>query len=252
MLNEPFSIGNSFIHRTDPRLRLISAFVYSIVVAVLYGFPSLIASVGFSFALVRVAGLNGKAVLKRLALINGFVLLFWLILPFTAGGNILYSLGPLNIYETGVFLALQITLKSNAIIMAFIALVSTMNFSTLGHALNSLRLPQKFVFLFVLTYRYIFVIEQEYKKIWRSIKVRGFFPKTTIHCYKTYAYMIGMIFVRASARADRVYRAMLCRGFDGSFYTLAEYPSSGKNRLFLCLIFFCTFSIIFLEIVFHG
>ncbi len=252
MLQEPFSVGNSFIHRTDPRFRLVSALMYCTVVAVLYGFPSLIASTGFSLALVRAAGLAGKTVLKRLALVNGFVLLFLIILPLTAKGEILFSIGFLRIYQTGVILALQIALKSNAILMAFIALVSTMNFSTLGHALNSLGLPQKFVFLFILTYRYIFVIEQEYKKIWRSLKVRGFSPRTSLHCYKTYAYMIGMIFVKASARADRVYRAMRCRGFTGCFYTLAEFPTSGKNWLFLFFICSCTILLIIMEIFFYG
>lgn len=248
MLNEPFAIGNSIIHRTDPRFRLVSGIIYSIVVAILHSFPALTASTLFSIFLLIIAGLDIRTVLKRLALINGFVLLFWLILPFTAGGNIIYTIGPLNIYEPGVALALQITLKSNAIIMAFISLISTMSFSTLGHSLNSLGLPKKFVFLFILTYRYIFVIEQEYNKIWRSIKIRGFTPKTTIHCYKTYAYMIGMIFVRASARADRVYRAMLCRGFNGNFYTLSKYPSSKKNWLFLFLIFLITAIIASMEI----
>lgn len=252
MLQEPFSVGNSFLHRTDPRFRLVSALLYSIVVAVLYGFFSLIASTVFSLALVRAAGLDGKTVLKRLALVNGFVLLFLLILPLTAGGDILFSIGFLQIYQPGVVLALQIALKSNAIIMAFIALVSTMNFSTLGHALNSLGLPRKFVFLFILTYRYIFVIEQEYKKIWRSIKIRGFSPRTSLHCYKTYAYMIGMIFVKASARAERVYQAMRCRGFNGGFYTLSEFPSSRKNWLFLFFMLFSTTLIILMELYFYG
>ncbi len=248
MLSEPFAIGNSVIHRIDPRFRLVSVFLYSIAAAVIYGFPALAAAAVFSLVLLRAARLDGKAVLKRLALVNGFVLLFWLILPFTAKGDILYTAGPLTIYEPGVIMALQITLKSNAIIMAFIALVSTMSFSTLGHALNNLGFPKKFVFLFVLTYRYIFVIEQEYQKIWRSIKIRGFSPNTTIHCYKTYAYMIAMIFVRASARADRVYRAMLCRGFDGRFYTLSHFPASKKNGLFLAALFLYTGFIIFMEI----
>ena len=252
MLNEPFAVGNSAIHKTDPRFRLISAFIYSIVVAVLYQFPSLAIAALFSLILISFAGLDHKTVFKRLALVNGFVLLFWLILPFTSQGEIIYTAGPLNIYRPGVILAAQITLKSNTIIMAFIALVSTMSFATLGHTLNSLGLPRKLVFLFMLTYRYIFVIEQEYQKIARSVKIRGFTPKTTLHCYKTYAYMIGMILIRASARAERVYKAMLCRGFNGQFHTLTEFSSSRKNWLFLAIVIFCTALIIFMEIYYYG
>lgn len=252
MLSEPFSTGNSVIHRVDPRHRILAAFFYSVVVAVMIQLPALAMATVLSGLLVKTAGLDGGAVFRRLALVNGFVALFWLILPFTAKGNILFEAGPFTVYEAGVLLALQITLKSNAIIMAFISLVSTMSFSTLGYALRSLKLPHKLVFLFILTYRYIFVIEQEYRKIWRSVKVRGFSPTTSLHCYKTYAYMIGMIFVRAAARADRVYRAMLCRGFNGRFHSLSDFPASGKNGFFLFLAILCTVLLISTEWYFHG
>ncbi len=42
----------------------------------------------------------------------------------------------------------------------------------------------------------------------RAIKIRGFVRGTSLHCYKTCAYLIGMLFVRASARAERVYQVI--------------------------------------------
>lgn len=247
MLDEPFALGNSVIHRIDPRFRVIAAIIYSLVVAVVYTFAALFTAFFFSLCLIAFARLDARRVLKRLALVNGFVLMFWLILPFTVEGAILCRLGPIAVYWPGIAMAAQITLKSNAILMALIALVSTMSFATLGHALNRLRFPEKFVFLFLLTYRYVFVIEQEYKKIWRAIKIRGFSPTTSLHCYKTYAYVIGMLFIRASDRADRVYRAMKCRGFSGRFHTLAEFGASGGNLVFSATVFLATAAIIALE-----
>ncbi len=247
MLDEPFAAGNSVIHRIDPRFRVVASIVYSLVVAVVYTFPALFTAFFFSLCLIASARLDLRRVLKRLVLVNGFVLMFWLLLPFTAEGEILYRLGPIAVYRPGVILAAQITLKSNAILMALIALVSTMSFATLGHAMNRLKFPEKFVFLFLLTYRYIFVIEQEHKKIWRAVKIRGFSPATSLHCYKTYAYMIAMLFIRASARADRVYRAMKCRGFSGRFYTLAEFGASGGNLIFSVTVSLATVAIIALE-----
>ena len=173
--------------------------------------------------------------------------LFWVILPFTAGGEIVYQLGPLDIQKRGIVLAAQITLKSNAILLALIALTATMSFATLGHAMNQLKFPEKLVYLLLLTYRYIFVIEQEYKKILRAIKIRGFSPGTSLHCYKTYAYVIGMLFVRASARAERVYQAMRCRGFAGKYYSLAEFVSRPGNYVFTALVTLAAAGILYLE-----
>lgn len=252
MISEPFALGNSAIHRIDPRVRIVAAIGYSVVVAVLYHFAALAAAFSVSLILLKTAGLELKAVLKRLALVNGFVLMFWLILPFTAEGDIVYRLGPVPVYTPGVVIAAQVTLKSNAILMALIALVATMRFATLGHALNRLRLPEKFVFLFMLTYRYIFVIEAEYRRIWRAVKIRGFYPKTSIHCYKTYAYMIGMLFIRAANRAERVYRAMRCRGFSGRFYSLTEFQPTAGAWIFSAAMAVVSVGIIVLEVMGYG
>ena len=252
MINEPFAVGNSVIHRLDPRFKITAAIAYSIAVAVVYRFPSLFVAFAASLIMLWLAGLHMQSVLKRLFLVNGFVLMFWLILPFTAEGEVIYRVGPVALYLPGIILAGQITLKCNAILMALIALVSTMSFATLGRALNYMKFPEKFVFLFILTYRYIFVIEGEYKRIWRAVKIRGFYPKTAIHCYKTYAYMIGILFIRAAARAERVYRAMKCRGFQGRFYTLAEFQPSAINWLFSAIIVLCLAGIAYLEWIANG
>ena len=47
------------------------------------------------------------------------------------------------------------------------------------------------------------------------------------------AYLVGMLFVRASERAERVYMAMVCRGFSGKFYSLKEFSFSGRDWIWL-------------------
>jgi cobalt/nickel transport system permease protein len=129
----------------------------------------------------------------------------------------------------GILISARITLKSNAILLAFIALIASTPIATLGHALNRLHIPGKIVHLLLLTYRYVFVIEQEYQRLVRATKIRGFRPKSNMHTYRTYAYLIGMLFVRASERAERVRQAMLCRGFKGKFYSLREFSFSRQD-----------------------
>jgi len=248
MISEPFATGTSFIHKLDPRVRIIFAAIYCFVVALAREFPVLLAALAISAALVHLSGLNFKSVAKRLLIVNSLVFLLWAILPLTFGGAAILNVGPFPIYRQGLTLAAQITLKSNAILLAFIALAATMTFSTLGYALERLHIPKKMVNLLLMTYRYLFVIEQEYQRLLRATKIRGFVPKTNLHTYRTYAYVVGMLFVRAAARADRVYQAMLCRGFKGHFYCLQEFRIDGSGWLFSAAMSVIIIGLIVLEV----
>jgi cobalt/nickel transport system permease protein len=185
--------------------------------------------------LVVLAELSFREVTKRLLVVNTFCLLLWLVLPLTFRGMEAFSIGPLSVFRSGIIMSGQITLKTNAILMALIALIATMPFATLGAALNRLRVPDKIVHLLLLTYRYVFVIEQEYQRLIRAAKIRGFRPGTNLHTYRTYAFIIGMLLVRSAARAERVYQAMLCRGFKRKFYCLQEFATSRREWLFAAL-----------------
>lgn len=252
MMDEPFANGASMVHRIDPRFRVVAATVYSFVIALSHGFAPLIAAAGVSIVLVLLARLNPGRVCRRLLIVNGFIALFWIMLPLTYGGDAFYTIGPVSLSQAGIILAAKLTIKSNAILLALVALLASQSFVTMGQAMNSLRVPEKLVFLLMLTYRYVFVIEQEYQKILRAVRIRGFQPATSLHTYKTLAYVIGMLFVRASHRADRVYRAMQCRGFSGRFYSLAEFSASPANWIFLCAMTAAAAGIICLEWIYHG
>ena len=232
MLQEPFAYGNSLIHQLDPRIRLMSAGGYSIVVALSSSFPVLTAAVLISLVWVMLAQLPAREIIKRIIVLNSFNVLLWIVLPLTFQGPIALALGPFTIYNAGIIMAAQITLKSNAILLIFIALVTTMNLSVLGYALNWLHVPDKIVHLLLMTYRYVFLIEQEYQRLIRAARFRGFRPGTNLHTYKTYASIVGMLLVRSAVRADRVYKAMLCRGFKRKFYCLHEFSTGKQEWLF--------------------
>jgi cobalt/nickel transport system permease protein len=226
MIQETFAVGDSLFHRFDPRLKIVFATAYSFVVALSKRFPVLLTALVLSLLMIALARLSVREVFKRLVPVNILILLLWLAVPLTFEGEPLFHIGRFAITRPGVILSAQITLKANTILLALMALIATSSISTLGHALNHLCLPTKIVDLLLLTYRYIFVIEQEYLRLLAAMRIRSFCPGTNIHTYKTYAYLIGMLFVRASDRAERVYQAMLCRGFKGKFYSLHEFSFS--------------------------
>jgi cobalt/nickel transport system permease protein len=170
------------------------------------------------------------------------------VIPFTFPGEALFRIGPLSAAREGVELAAQITLKSNAIVLAFMAMVATMPFATAGHALHRLRVPDKIVHLLLMTYRYIFVLEQEYLRLARAAAIRGFRPGTNLHTYRTYAYLVGMLLVKAMDRADRVRWAMLCRGFKRTFHSLQEFRTGAGSVVFSLLMAAAVAGIVALEL----
>ncbi|MCK5192725.1 MAG: energy-coupling factor transporter transmembrane protein EcfT, partial [Desulfobulbaceae bacterium] len=131
----------------------------------------------------------------------------------------------------------RITIKSNAMMLMLIALVASTPIFTMGHAMHELGIPKKIVHLFFFTYRYIHVMHREYARLLNSMKIRGFRPKTSLHTYKTFAYMVGMLLVRSFDRAQRVHNAMLCRGFKGNLYSLSKFSIKRRDVVSLvCML----------------
>ncbi len=233
MIEEKFAFGNSFIHKLDPKTRIIAVLILSfaaalcnsLIIAVLYFIVSMV--------VIGLARLNAKDVFQRIKPVFWFLIMIWVLLPITFEGEIIYQFFRLKISSAGIMLCCKITIKSITILLFFTSLVATMTIASLGNALHKLYVPDKMIFLLLMSYRYIAVIEDEYKRLLRAAKFRGFKPKTNVHSYKTFAYLAGMLFVRASLRAQRVHQAMLCRGFNKKFYTLDVYEPDSSNSIFL-------------------
>lgn len=220
---EEFALGNSWVHDLDPRGKIMVTLIFSVVVALNQHLPGTALSLVFPVTLVIAARLSIKKVLVRLAIVNGFIVFIWFFLPFTTPGETIYSIGPLSMQEEGIREALLITLKSNSIILMGIALLGTSQIFTLVHALSHLWVPDKLVHLLFFCFRYIYVIHDEYHRLINAMKVRGFQPKTDMHTYRAYAYLVGMLLVRSFDRSKRIMQAMKCRGFKGKLYILHHY-----------------------------
>lgn len=234
-IEEPFASGNSFIHRMDPRIRLLCAGLLTIPAALLTTLDQASLALLIGVALILAARLPMGLVLKRLAVVNAFILFLWLFLPFSLPGELVYALGPLKATQQGIALAWLVTAKSNAIVLSLMALMATIAIQDLGPAMQQLKIPNKLCHILLFTYRYIFVIHQEYTTIRRAMSARGFCPKTDAHTYKSYAWLVGMLLVRSWDRAERVQGAMRCRGFKGRFYSLKTFTTSAGDYVFLAL-----------------
>jgi cobalt/nickel transport system permease protein len=236
MFDNAFTDGASLIHRFDPRFKIIAAAAFSIVIAVCSRWTALIPGLFVSTALIVIGRLPIKKVCIRLMVVNGFILFLWFFLPFSFKGMPLLTVGPFTATKEGILYVTLLTLRSNIILLALISLVATSSVFTLSRAMRELRVPDKIVQLFFFTYRYLHVIQLEYERMVNTLKIRGFQPKTNMHTYKTYAYLVGMLLVKSYDRAERIRKAMLCRGFKGSFYNLSEFCVKRSDIVMMCLM----------------
>jgi cobalt/nickel transport system permease protein len=86
-------------------------------------------------------------------------------------------------------------------------------------ALAAFRLPLKLLGLFFLFFRYSQLLQEELARLKAAMLVRGFQAKLNLHTIKALAQLAATLILRGFDRSERVYQAMLCRGYySGSFY----------------------------------
>lgn len=228
-LGETFVPGGSLLHRVDPRVKLPAALVFACSAALLRSLPAAGLALLAGVLLVSVARPPVRALLGRLLVVNGFIAFLWIFLPFSTPGQAVLQAWRLEATAEGVRLALLITLKSNAVLLAIIGLVATSTIPALGRALSALRIPDKLALLFLISYRYLHVLAEEYRRLHTAAAIRGFEPGSNLHTYRTYAYILAMVLIKSYDRSQRVYQAMLLRGFQGRFRTLHNFALSGSD-----------------------
>jgi len=229
---ETFFLGDSFVHRLDPRVRIVVAFAFSVVMALAHRFHVLAAGLGLAVCGALVARLPFRAVLKRMLALNLFMLALFVALACTMAGPALVRIGPVALSREGALRAAVIALKSNAIVLGLTVLLSTMEVVSLGHALTHLRVPQKLTQLFSFTVRYIDLLHHEYLRLVQAMKVRCFRPRMNRHTYRSLGYLVGMLLVRSLDRSERILAAMKCRGFRGRLYVLDHFALARRDVVF--------------------
>ncbi|MBF0536723.1 MAG: cobalt ECF transporter T component CbiQ [Nitrospirae bacterium] len=240
-----FAEGDSPLHRVDPRIKFLAFSPLVCVVALTQGIQRPLYALSIACVLTVIARVNAGLLMERMMVVNAFIMPLWVFLPIGTPGRAVISAGTIVVTSEGGLLALSITLKTNAIALMTVAVLGTSEVLSLTHALLHLRFPVKLVYLFFFCYRYIGLLHEEYQRLRRAITIRAFRPRTNLHTYKTYAYLVGMLLVRSYERSQRIYQAMLCRGFTGKFPLLRHFYLKTSDYVFLALMTIITVSMIF-------
>jgi cobalt/nickel transport system permease protein len=162
-------------------------------------------------------------VLKRSLIIMPFVVLIAIFIPFFREGEVAGSyniwLWQVSVTYSGLQVFWNILAKAWLSILSLILLTSTTKFSNLLKSLEQLRMPRVMVMILSFMYRYIFVLVDEVMRMRQARDSRNF-GGGRLWQLRTIGNMIGTLFIRSYERGERVYAAMMARGFDGQTRTL--------------------------------
>lgn len=225
---------DSLVHRLDPRAKVVTA------VLLIVGTVLLPDGAWLSFLLTwltvwgsaRLAQLPYRLVFKRSLIILPFLLTAVTILINIPG-------------DEGVIRFVSIAIRGWLAVQIAILLTATTTFPDLMHALNHLRVPLILVNIISFMYRYLFVLADEAGRLLRARQARSArLPGTGVHGgslwwrAKITGQMIGQLFGRSLDRSDRIYRALLARGYDGRFLTINPHHMRQPDWVAILLTIF--------------
>jgi cobalt/nickel transport system permease protein len=226
---ESLSLGDSPVHRLHPTVKLLTTLLY---VGIVISFPSLnlsglIPFLFYPFALMSAADIPYRPLFGRLIIALPFAM-------FGAAANlyylrqVLFFIGGLAVTE-GMISFLSILLKALLSVFAILILMATTSFTELSFRLAQMHIPKIFCLQIVLTYRYISVLLREAISMFTAYSLRA--PGQKGIRMRDMGSFLGTLVLRSFDRANRVYQAMKCRGFDGVFRSRTV---SGLRRADTC------------------
>lgn len=203
--------------RLDSRAKIVGIFSFVVVCALLTKVELITASLVLAVAIAAASGAPVRSLAKAYAAAFPFMLLASVSVFLFAG------------IERG----LEMLGRTSACVIALLALASGTGTFGLFAGLRRLRVPATISTLLMLTYRYILVVSEEFFRMRTARKARGFGGGRSLldkYALNTISFTAGTVLVRATARADRVYEALRCRGFSGDI-TVWRTSSLGRSDL---------------------
>lgn len=259
---DPFKPRFSLIHQMDARLKvpLVIAFILTTALIPIGAWPFYLLLIGFLLSAEILSDLGILFYVKRAVLALPFVLaavpilfsqsgMVWLALPFG-----------LTITAQGVERFFSIALKAWISIQAAILMASTTSFPDILIALRAMHLPKVIVSIIGLMWRYLFVIVDETIRMMNARSARSGTSSenprreggSLLWRAQVTGGMAGNLFIRSIERSDRIYNAMLSRGYDGEIRHLPLPRILPAQKGISIIVFFVLVFIVITSRIFWG
>ncbi|AOT72038.1 energy-coupling factor transporter transmembrane component T family protein [Geosporobacter ferrireducens] len=247
-----YSENSSYIHKLDPRVKLLWLIGNLILILSFQELTVLIPSLGLVLITTILAGISLTVFLplvKVMSIIGiQFILFQGLLRP---EGVILFQLGNLNFYLGGVLIGIQGIALLITLVLLFLQFVMWTSPNELTLLCVKLGLPQKYAVLLGLALHFLPIMEKDLQMIYESQQARGLELETTWQKAKGLVPIILPLILRSLKRSQEIALSMELKGYNRfsarTFLSSISFSSADYFAFGFLVIYFC--GLIFLQIV---
>lgn len=217
--------GDTIIHRLDPRVKLISVFLFIISLFFVKNFYPYIFVLGYILTIVYLSKIPIKYILKGLKPLIFIISITFFINLFMTKGEILFYIGPLVVTKEGlsqaVFMAIRLIFLvtgTSLLTLTTSPIALTDGIESLLSPLKSIGLPaHELAMMMTIALRFIPTLLEETDKIMKAQMARGadFESGNIINRAKSLVPLLVPLFINAFRRADELATAMEARCYRG-------------------------------------
>jgi cobalt/nickel transport system permease protein len=230
------NLETSWLGKMETRVKILSIISLLVVFSTIKNPIYLLSGTLILLSSAILTGVSVKTLFKRLLWLIPFAGIMMVFFPFITPGKAIFTLKTtlftLEATDEGLLKSAFLTLRVLNATFAVSLLVLTTPLQQLLHGLQDLKLPKIMVSLISFTLRYFEVLGDEVKRMQIARKSRGFKRGSSFfhgHTMKTIGLLIGTLFLRAAERGDRIYSAMLSRGYRGETVCCGHCSPKAKD-----------------------
>jgi cobalt/nickel transport system permease protein len=209
---ERLSSGDSPVHRLHPGVKILTTLLFIVLVVSFdrYALGRLAPFLFYPSILIALGDLPPGLLIRRTGAALPFCL-FAGISNCIIERNTAFALGNLPL-SFGFLSLCTLLLRTFLCVAAVLILIATTPWSRLSTQLRRFHVPLILVTLLEMCYRYIAVLLGEVQSMYTAYKLRSCGMKGIAMAHM--GSFVGRLFLRSADRAERVYAAMKCRGYN--------------------------------------
>lgn len=237
------STQRGFLQILDARVKIVLLVSYALLISVVHKVPNLICIFALILLLYLFSAISLRMVYKKVFVYSfffGFLVFVPAALNIITPGKIVFTLlqmesdkqfwiyhipAQIGITYEGIGVVVRLYLKVvNSIALALLVLYTT-PFEGIVKALKVFRVPDMFLLIITLTYKFIFILSHTVEETFFALKLRWWGKIKKLDADNIVAGRVAYIFRKSWHRYEEIYRAMVARGFSGkvNLYYLQKF-----------------------------